>query len=238
MISICCWQWNDKAHGRSFLPQYYNTMFSMLERNISSGIDWRMVVIGESPNGLTRSIDFLPLPDSKAVPARNPYGDKFPSCYQRLWLFSNQAELLGERVINLDVDAVIVGNIDHILRRQETFVGWTDPAFKWKKVAGGLYSLETGTHTRVWDEFDPVRSPQEQKRLKLFGSDQGWMSKYLYPPPGEFTRRDGAYYAKWLPKNGRELVEEARIVQTPGDLKPWTQHAHRAYPWMRTHWRA
>ncbi|MGL4557146.1 MAG: hypothetical protein ACRCV5_06565 [Afipia sp.] len=238
MITIVAWKWHDPKYGHALSPEYYNVLYAMLHRNISPTMDWRLVVIGDSRSGLSSEIDFLPLPLSKAVPARNPFGDKFPSCYQRLWLFSQEAELLGPRVINIDVDAVIVGNIDHILLRSETFVGWTDPAFKWKKVAGGLYSLNTGAHTDVWDRFDPLRSPRIAKDAGMFGSDQGWMSYCLYPPPGEFTRRDGAYYAKWLPHGGKELNDEARIIQTPGDLKPWNQHAHRAYPWMRKHWRA
>jgi len=238
MISIVCWKWNDPVRDRGFKAEYYNIMYSMLARNISTAVQWRMVVIGDSQKGLTEDIHFLPLPVTKASPARNPYGDKFPSCYQRLWLFSEEADILGDRIINLDVDAVIVGNIDHMLTRQETFVGWTDPAFKWKKVAGGLYSIKAGSHTEVWDTFHPTESPAIQKQMKLFGSDQGWMSHHMYPPPGEYTRADGAYYAKWLPSNGRDLNDEARIIQTPGDLKPWNQHAHRAYPWMRTHWKA
>ena len=236
-VSFVTWKWHDPSYSHPLEPEYYNILFAMLNRNISHTMDWRLVVIGDDHRGLSPEIDFLPLPITKADPARNPHGQKFPNCYRRLWLFSQEAELLGPRVINIDVDAVIVGNIDHMLTRTESFVGWTDPAFKWKKVAGGLYSLSTGSHTRVWDEFDPTRSPQVAKAAGMFGSDQGWMSYMLYPPPGEFTRADGAYYAKWLPRAGKQLNEEARILQTPGDLKPWNKHASKVYPWISTHWR-
>ena len=237
MISIVSWLWHDPIYKHPLLPGYYNIMYAMLQRNITIP-DWRFVVMTDDTEGFDPGIVLHALPKTKAVPARHPFGAKFPSCYQRLWLFSDEARELGDRVINIDVDAVIVGNIDHILTREESFVGWTDPQFKWKKTAGGLYSLQTGAHTDVWDDFDANRSPIIAKEAGMFGSDQGWMSHKLYPPPGEYTRKDGAYYAKWLPRNGKDLNEEARIIQTPGELKPWNQHAHRAYPWMRTHWKA
>lgn len=236
MVSLVTWMWEDKHHDRKFLPEYYNILFAMLSRHITLP-EWRLVVIGDSAKGLDSGIHFEPLPATKAVPVRNPFGARFPSCYQRLWLFSEEAKRLGQRVINIDVDAVIVGNIDHLLSRTENFVGWTDPQFKWKKIAGGLYSLATGTHTQVWDDFDPVTSPEVAKKTGNFGSDQGWMSHKLYPPEGRYSRSDGAYYAKWLPANGKELNDEARIIQTPGELKPWTKHSTKVYPWMRTHWR-
>lgn len=233
MVTIVTWKWHDPRYPRPLLPLYYNIMYAMLARNITLP-EWRLVVMTDSVAGLDGRIETMPLPKSKAVPARNPYGDKFPTCYQRLWLFSDEAKVLGDRVINIDVDAIIVGNIDHMLTRTESFVGWTDPEFKWKKVAGGLYSLQTGAHTEVWNQFDPIKSPKVSKEAGMFGSDQGWMSYKLYPPPGEFTRRDGAYYAKWLPH--KQLNDEARIIQTPGDMKPWDKQAIRAYPWISTHW--
>ena len=237
MITVVSWRWTDPAYSHPLEVDYYNIMFAMLKRNISSGIDWRFLVIGDEHKGLHAGIDFMPLPVTKADPVRNPYGDKYPSCYRRLWLFSEEAKVLGERVLNIDVDAIIVGDIDHILLRQESFVGWTDPQFKWKKVAGGLYSLQTGAHTDVWDKFDPEASPGHARAAGCFGSDQGWMSMCLYPPPGQYTRRDGAYYAKWLPRGGMDLNSEARIIQTPGGLKPWTRTATKSLPWINMHWR-
>ena len=237
MISIVCWKWTDPAYDHPLLPEYYNIMLAMLKRHISPDIDWQFVVIGDDSQGLSMEAEFFQLPETKADPARNPYGDKFPSCYRRLWLFSKEAECLGDRILNIDVDAIIVKNIDNILLREESFVGWTDPQFKWKKVAGGLYSLTAGAHTDVWDDFDPVHSPQHAKAAGCFGSDQGYMSMKLYPPPGEYTRQDGAYYAKWMPRAGRDLNDEARIIQTPGGLKPWMKQANVAYPWMHMHWR-
>lgn len=237
MNSIVCWRWKDERYGHALSPEYYNLMAAMIARHVTLP-DWRFVVMTDDERGLDSSIEVRPLPScERTAAARNPYGDKFPSCYRRLWLFSEAASRdLGGRILNIDVDAIIVRNIDHILSRTETFVGWTDPQFKWKKVAGGLYSLQTGEHTEVYDDFDPIVSPRIQKDAKMFGSDQGWMSYKLYPPPGEYTRKDGAYYAKWLPRAGRELNEEAAIIQTPGELKPWQPHARKVYPWISTHW--
>ena len=216
--------------GRVF--DQVNVLAAMVDRHYRD--KHRVICITDEPEGLDSSIQAIPQPvHFEDVLQKHP---RFPSCYRRLWNFSHAAKaVLGERILAIDIDVVITGNLAPLVHRREPFVGWTDPAFGWKKVAGGLYLLRTGSRADVWDEFDPIRSPKVAAAAGCSGSDQGWMSYKLYPPP-TYSRMDGVYAIKWLAP-GQALRGGVKIVSTPGDLKPWDAELQRRYPWIKEHWR-
>ena len=50
------------------------------------------------------------------------------TCFVRLFTFSPYAkEALGDRVLQIDLDTMIVGNIDHLVTREEPLVLWRNP---------------------------------------------------------------------------------------------------------------
>lgn len=235
ITSIVVWKWTDPKHerGTSFLPDYYNILYAMLARHIT--LPWELVCVTDDPTGLRPEIRVVMDPTNVSH-ARSPHGELFPSCYRRLWNFSAEAaNVLGPRILAIDVDVIVTGNIDHLLTRAENFVGWVDRRFVWRKVAGGLYFHKPGTMTHIWDEFDPEKSPAEARKARCFGSDQGWLSYRLYPPTAGFTAADGLAYLKWLSPDGP--APGTTVVSTPGALKPWCRQAQKRYPWIKDYWR-
>jgi hypothetical protein len=217
MVNIVCWKWDDPGYvrGDKLLPEYYNILYAMLQRNITLP-KWNLIVPTDDATGLHPDIVAIPQPSDLDI--RSPHGDRFPACYRRLWNFSRDTQdLFGTRV--------------------EKFVGWTDPDFKWKKIAGGLYFLRSGAHPEVWESFNAEESPQIAKADGRHGSDQGWISYKLYPPGASFGRKDGAYYAKWIPLGLNVPPKEVRIVSTPGGEKPWHESLQTKHPWIKNHWR-
>jgi hypothetical protein len=234
--SIVVWKWFDPKHPRSvdFMPEYYNILAAMVARNVT--VPYRLICVTDNPVGLDSSIEVVPLP-AHLPRIGSIHGDRYPSCYRRLWTFSEEAKaVLGERVLSIDVDVVITDNIDHLLGYDAKFVGWTDSRFRPAKIAGGLYFVKPGELPQVWDEFDPETSPLLTKKAGLFGSDQAWMTYMLYPCAVNMGEKDGLWYAKWL-ETGQPLRPDVCIVSTPGDLKPWHWAFHRRYPWAKQHWR-
>ena len=50
------------------------------------------------------------------------------TCYVRLMTFHPKGrEMIGDKVLQLDLDTLIVGNIDHLLNREEELVLWRQP---------------------------------------------------------------------------------------------------------------
>lgn len=233
-LTFVCWKWIRPGY-RAFLPEYVNILRGMIARHYEP--PHRFVCITDDPEGLDGGVEAIPMPVTFGSTA-NPAGARFPSCYRRLWNFSADAvRVLGPRIVALDIDVIITGDLRPLFDRPENFVAWTDSRESWQhKIAGGLYMLRTGTHTHVWERFDPERSPDEARACGVNGSDQGWMSYTLYPPQGAWTAADGVYSSKWI-KPGRPLPHEVRIVSTPGDLKPWSPELQRQHPWIERHWR-
>lgn len=233
-ITFVTWMWDQPGQPPRFLPSYVNVLRAMIERNYNA--PHRLVCVADDPSGLDPRIEFVRTPITYSQ-LRHPKGGRFPSCYRRLWNFSADAAIaFGPRIVSLDIDVVITGNLRPLFDRDDDLICWTDPRDTWaNKVAGGLYLLRTGTHTHVYDRFDPARSPDEAKACGVSGSDQGWMSHVLYPPKASWTFRDGVYSSKWIDP-GRDLPPGVRIVSTPGKLKPWHRELQRLHPWITRHW--
>src|SRR5690349_11490488 len=217
MISFVCWKWNVQGANRAFLSHHVNVLLAMVERNYRA--PFRFICITDDPAGLCDGIETMPMPVRfDHVP--NPQGGRFPSCYCRLWAFSREATVLGERILSLDIDLIVTGDLRSLVDRDEDFVGWCDdPRFAQSKIAGGAYLLRTGSMPHIWEQFDPEKSPIEAAERGNQGSDQGWMSHKLYPPPGKF---DGLCKINWTQEGARRPPRDARIVFTSGVKPPWS----------------
>ncbi len=174
-------------------------------------------------------------PVSPVLPAVEHH---FPACYRRLWLFSDAACSLGERIVLLDVDVVIVSSLLPLVQQDADFIGWTAPRFGWHKIAGGAWLLRTGTHTQVWTQFDANTSPQVAFEAGFHGSDQAWLSYMLYPPKATWTPTDGLLKINWTPAGAAAPPPHARMLFTAGNRPPWHGPTRMQYPWLKEHYRA
>lgn len=171
---------------------------------------------------------------------RSPEGYRFPSCYRRLWSFSKEArEVLGERMLLTDIDAVPVRNMDPIVSRKEDFVGWR-PFRDWGRklrIGGGTYLMTTGSHCEVYDDF--ITSPHEAiRRAKdagFRGSDQAWLSYKLADKVPHYALDSGIYSIRDLGHDHR-LPPDARLVHFNGNAKPWSYTGRG--DWVAKHWNA
>ncbi len=162
-------------------------------------------------------------------------GGIMPSCYRRLWMFSDEARELGERVMLTDIDAVITGDITHLAERSESFVGWR-PRMAWgntARVAGGLYLLTTGSHPEVWTDFG-LGGIEAAKAAGFRGSDQAWISYKIGAKCAVWHDNDGVYALSDFRRGHLPLPRDARMVQFAGWPKPW-EALHLG--WVRRHYR-
>ena len=227
MITFVCFLWRSPNAIREFRADYVNALYRGIAENYHK--PFRFVCMTNMPHGLLPEVEALPLPDMVDIPS--PHGDTFPSCYRRLWLFSAEAaEVLPGRVVCIDVDAVICGDVTKFFDRHEDCVMWHDTTNKRLKYSGGLWMIRTGTRTHVWDTFDPVESPKLAGAAGWFGSDQAWMS-YCLDGEASWGREQGLFRT-------RDIVagSEVLIAQTPSQYKPWTQSFKTQFPHLYAHW--
>ncbi|MBP8231742.1 MAG: hypothetical protein KAY22_05510 [Rhizorhabdus sp.] len=221
--------------ARFFLPEHVNTLQRAIARNLPE--PHRFICITDSTEGFAPEVEVIKTPASAARLAelRTPEGPRFPSCYRRLWTFSDEARILGERVLVLDIDAVPTADLRPLFAMKADFVGWR-PFRDWGKrlrFGGGIYLLTPGTRTAVWTEFTGPAAIQRARAAGFRGSDQAWISYKLAEREPYWPNTSGIYSVRDLGP-GEALPKDARLVQFNGHKKPW------AYPggtWVAAHWR-
>jgi hypothetical protein len=228
VITFVTWRWQPpKGYRSTFGPETVYALREMIQRHYSQ--PHRFVCVTDQPAALP-GVDVVPLwSDCSSIPS--PIGHSYPSCYRRLKVFApNAGEVFGERLVSMDLDTVIVGDITPLFDRPDDFVIWGESDFPHTTpYCGSLWMLKTGTRTKVWTEFDPATSPRK---------DQGWLAYILGKGEATWTRKDGVYsYRKHIAKHGNRLPENARITCWHGKEDPWS-YRNQQIPWVKAHYPA
>lgn len=228
-LSVVTWLWKG---NRDYKPEHVAVLASMFRRHLSA--PHRFVCITDVPGDFGRGVDVVPTPPAAQALGdyRTPEAPEFPSCYRRLWMFSEEARCLGERVLLVDIDLVLTANIDHLVDRDDSFVGWV-PRQPWghgPRLAGGLYLMTTGSCTEVFEQFNGQPAIDAARGAGFRGSDQAWISYQLADKVVVWPDDAGIYSIRDL---GSRLPRDASLVQFNGPGKPWQLSAPE---WAVEHW--
>lgn len=233
-LTVICWKWRAAGYRHAFTAAHVEILRAMVARHYAR--PHRFVCITDDPAGLT--CETLPLWDDFSG-LRNASGDHLPSCYRRLKMFApGMAALLGPRAVSLDLDCAIVGDLVPLWDRPEPIVAWT-PRVKRRpmQINGSMILFTPGSHSRLWESFDPARSPRLASAQGFIGSDQGWISHCLRGAFASWTTQDGVHrYGDLRTTRLAPIPDGARIVFFTGPRKPWDAATQKEAPWVREHW--
>lgn len=244
MQHVVTWKWTQPGvRAQSvYTSEHVNVFHSMMKRNTPK-MEYKLWCITDDETDIHPEVECFPLwRDLDQL--KNASGAHLPSCYRRLRLFdpATQKEMgikPGDRITWIDLDAVIVGDMRHVFKRTERFVGWAVRGVRHLRVFNGsIVQFSAGDLEEIWKDFNPDTSPETAKRHGYFGSDQSWISFKLakridcagfgYPHvlsyPNELQRRP------IVPNN-------ASIVFFHGAKKPWHDNVKRFSPWVEKHWK-
>lgn len=226
MLSVVCFQWNTGF--REYLPRHVNALAAMYMASYPG--DMRFICVTDETDGFSRNVEVLKTPAKAAEVGRipSPHGKSYPASYRRLWLFSDEAAALGERILLTDIDCLVVGDISPLVDVDADFVGW-QTKHRWGntgRIAGGSWLLRTGTHAHVWNDFieHPYSAIDAAAKAGWTGSDQAWLSYKLngctvWPDnSGIYQNQDGIH--QW-----QKPKPDARIIHFNGSVKPWSKSA-------------
>jgi hypothetical protein len=246
MHEIVTWKWKKPGYRSSFDHNTVNIACSMFLRNFK--LPHRFTCITDDPAGIDSSIrviDIRTLPSYAYLQVGNPSNKLNPSCYVRLFMYSKEArDVIGERIISTDLDIVLTGDVTPLFDRKDEFVIWGGqsinprggPTYNWFN--GSLQMLTAGTRTRVWDDFDPARSPALANAAGCKGSDQGWIAHSLGKRESIWGTGDGVYsYRVHVLPGGGKLPRGARFVAFHGVHDPWQATVKTKHSWVREHYR-
>ncbi len=147
------------------------------------------------------------------------------SCYVRLMTFHPQGrELFGaDRLLQIDLDTLIVGNIDHLVARGEDLVLWHNPTRHPLRPGRSVYNTSILLHTlgskpELWQVYVNMRAAGSSIPAK---DDQWYLSDALGEDVPYFDgKRDGVYRIARAdtPNSGvwGHLPANACIVTCPG----------------------
>lgn len=230
MLHVLAWSW-----GGLFGPEYPNRLRASLARHLQ--LPHRLVLVTDRTEGLDPRIEVVPMPEEFS---------STPRCRRRMRQYDRAfGAAIGGRLLGIDLDVVILGDLTALLDRQEPIVGW-------RVGHAGVYSgsfllFDAGALDGAWQAFaaDPEGWP---RRIQPKGvpSDQAMVNAWLktQPPIAFWTERDGfvTYYGQ-----GYESLEHLGVGPHRPRLPPGARIVvlgsadkavmdERRYPWIRDHW--
>lgn len=235
MLNIIFWKWRQRAFRVQYTAAIANETMRAVDRAVSS--PHRLLLVTDDPKG----VDYPTHPlwsDHSSL--GNISGCHLPSCYRRLKLFdpATQREMgipAGERIISVDLDAVVIRDLTQMLDRPERFVGWEVRRNRGKRVMNGsMFMLTAGDLEHVWTSFDPRKSPLQAHAAGFMGSDQGHISKVLGGEPyvGAWPHPDVLSFTRDVVRDGVS-PSLGRIIFFAGNRKPWHDELRQSAPWVR-----
>jgi hypothetical protein len=241
VITVACWKWKRPDTGADlFGPEYVNRLRAALERNLQ--LRHEVVCVTDDPSGIDSRVRIVPLPETYAYT---------PRCRRRMQLFSRKfaEQHLGRRILSIDLDVVVVGDLTPLLTRTEPLVCWR---VGYAQVFSGSFLLmDAGVLDQLWREFsaDPERYPRRVAPTEKVPSDQAMMNAFLRrrtKPVPQWTERDGfvTYFGGPGADRGRQhlgvgpdqprLPRGARLVVLGSADKAVMDEGR--YDWVREHW--
>jgi len=232
--NILCIKW-----GTKYGPEYVNNLYAMVERNIT--IPHKFICITDDPEGLTPGIHILPMQD-----------DNIEEWWHKLTLFKPTIGDLTGRILFMDLDVVVMGNIDCFFNDHKFSI-----IKEWIAGRGfnsSVFSLEIGTYTYVWDNYVKELAIQQRPgrikgQIRGYNGDQDWITKQIPNPSYTWPMEWVPSYKYCCEKSGpikTELHDDGspvggKIVIFHGNPNPpdaiigWKRWGPS--PWIANYWK-
>lgn len=174
------------------------------------------------------------------IPEQDLHLTKIPGCLARLRLFDPEWQqqngiLEGSRIVCIDLDVVVTGDLYPLLYRAENFMilqgaNASNPC----PYNGSIWMLRAGYRPDVWSDFS-LEAADKVKHAP-FADDQSWFAHNLPNAGGWQAGPSSGVYAFKKPgwPKGDDLPNGAALVAFPGWRSP-DKFTH--LPWVREHWR-
>ena len=222
-LQIVLWKWSN-PNRLHILFDYSADAVNRLRRQLAEhlSIPHDVVCITDNPSGIDSGIRIIPLWQDAT---------HLGGCWRRLRAFApDMADLIGPRFAWIDLDSVIVGTMDTILRRQEPIVLYRSNSVEKTPYNGSMLLMDAGARAQIWERFDPERSPAIVKEAGLTGTDQAWIAHVLGSDEAVWTAADGVMH--FMRDCVPDLPDHSRIVFFPGVQKMHMPNARRHAPWI------
>lgn len=248
-INVVCMKW-----GTPYGPEYVNNLYHMVKRNITQ--PFRFVCFTEQPDGIEKEVEIKPLPDFD-----EPYPEKTKTCqaWRKISVFDRKFYDLKGKILFLDLDVVIIGNIDCFFSFSDKLAiieNWSQP----RRLIGqsSVFCFEMGKYHHLLEKFqtDPddvlgkhrteqvyITRELGEKNFDYFPED--WCKSFkMHCMPGGFL--NSFMTPTKIPKNARIIVFHGNpkppqaIQGVWGKPVPWYKKFYKTVkptPWLADYWK-
>jgi hypothetical protein len=237
VLSVVCWKLRRDGQTM-FGPEYVNRLRAARERRLQ--LTHELVCVTDDAAGLDGDVRIVPMPTTYA---------STPRCRRRMQIFSREfarEHRFGRRILSIDLDVVIVGDLTPLLSREEPLVCWK--VAHAQVYSGSFLLMHAGVLDGLWQRFaaDPEGYPRSIQPRGV-PSDQAMLNAYLRGTVvPHWTEADGfvTYYGAGYERlehlgvgpRRQELPPGARIVVLGSADKAVMDEGR--YAWVREHWSA
>ena len=190
-VNILTWFWKQERSRFEYTARHVNEWANMVRDNVTR--DVTISCVTDHPEGVEDWINIIEPPrdfcDIKASTWSVTRG--LPQCFRRLAMFSPDAEkVFGKRIMAMDLDCLVVGNIDHLVDRAEDFIMFRGTS-KARPYNGSLIIMDAGARPQVYTDFT-VKKAEAAGKVYV-GSDQAWISYCLGKGEVRVGEKEGVY---------------------------------------------
>lgn len=236
-LSVVCWRWRRADGSHLFGPEYVNRLKLGLRKHLH--IEHQLTCITDDPTGIDYDVRLLPIREFTDT----------PRCRRRLKQFDKRfaKAMLGHRVLSIDLDVVIPGDITPLVDRPEPVVCWK---VGYARVFSGSFVLYNADALHGLYESYAQQPEAFPRKVQARGvpSDQAMLNYFLAAHPeiavGTLTDADGivTYFG-----DGYERFEHLGVGPGQPHLPPGARlvvlgSADKAvmdegrFDWIREHW--
>lgn len=232
MLHINTWLW-----GRAYGPDYVAKLQCGLKRHLD--VPYRFIVNTDHVEGAPETVDH-PIGGPAELYEIEPADHhllSIPGCFARLRTFDldwqhRHGVPRGDRIVTLDLDLIITGDLGAIFDRPEPFGILQGVNHHAGKFNGSIWWTTAGYRPDVWSDFSldaAARAPHAS-----FPDDQAWLEAKL-PHAAAVGPVDGCYaFMKPGWETGTVLPPAAKIVAFPGRRDP---SQFGGLSWVKEHWK-
>lgn len=216
MLTVVCWYWKGKKP--IFDARHVHGLARQCREKIKR--PYRFVCITDQDVDC-ETFPLWDFPQVKVTVRRSL------DCWRRLRVFDPEiGRQLGERILSVDLCVLLRDDITELIDESVDFQAMQGSV---SPLAGGLFTLRTGTNAHVWESFDPETSGLAVEEAKhngrcLRGSDQAWLSIQM-PDAPVWTSDDGV----WKFPEMDCVPEDAKFIAFP-KWKPWHEKVRARFP--------
>lgn len=220
-----CW-------GSAYGADQVNAAARMVAANVA--VPHRFIAVTDQPEGM--ACDTLPIGDVPRL------GNRHLQNWAKLGAFDAEFQRsLGDRVVLLDLDLVVTGDLTPLVTRPAPFSIMEGTArregYRVAPYNSSIWVCDAGAEPQVWSEFGPdalteLDAARRAAPYPIGGSDQAWIS-IKAPGADVLTVDDGLYQAGVMPD---PLPGNARIVFFAGRERPWEAKAAELWPGLAATW--